>query len=81
MNKYTLLDYLAGSGSADATDVAGAFAVSYAAAAMALLRLTRQTLAVRYVDVDHRLYFYELTERGHARLAFFRRRRADPREI
>jgi DNA-binding MarR family transcriptional regulator len=72
MTKHDLLEHLADVGSADATDVAGAFDTAYAAAAMALLRLARQGLARRYVDVDRGLYFYELTERGHARLTFFR---------
>ena len=72
MTKHDLLEHLAEAGSADAMDVAGAFAMAYAAAAMALLRLARQGLVRRYVDVDRGLYFYELTERGHARLAFFR---------
>jgi len=39
---------------------------------MALLRLARQGLVHRYVDADDGRYFYELSERGHDRLAFFR---------
>jgi DNA-binding MarR family transcriptional regulator len=72
VTKHDLLDYLADVGGADALDVAGAFDVDYPAAAMALLRLARQGLVRRYVDSDQGLYVYELTERGHARLAFFR---------
>ena len=72
MTKHDLLEHLADGGQADATSVATTFGIGYAAAAMALLRLTRQNLAHRYLDPDDRLYFYELTERGHARLAFFR---------
>lgn len=53
-------------------DIANSFGITYAAAAMALLRLARQGLVHRYLDADDRLYFYELSERGHARLAFFR---------
>lgn len=72
MTKQDLLEYLAGAGRADAMDVASSFGVTYAAAAMALLRLVRQSLVHRYVDADDGLYFYQLSERGHARLAFFR---------
>jgi DNA-binding MarR family transcriptional regulator len=72
MTKQDLLEYLADAGRADAMDVASSFGVTYAAAAMALLRLGRQSLVHRYVDADDGLYFYQLSERGHARLAFFR---------
>ncbi len=73
MTKHDLLEHLAESGKADATDIADRFGITYPAAAMALLRLARQGLVHRYVDADDGLYFYELSERGHARLAFFRR--------
>jgi len=59
--------------SADATEIADRFGLTHAAAAMALLRLARQGLVHRYVDPDDGCYFYELSERGHARVAFFRR--------
>ncbi len=72
MTKHDLLEHLAESGRADAMDVANSFGLVYAAAAMALLRLARQGLVHRYVDADDGLYFYELSERGQARLAFFR---------
>jgi DNA-binding MarR family transcriptional regulator len=72
MTKHDLLEHLAVGGRADAMDVADSFGLTYAAAAMALLRLARQGLVHRYVDPDDGLYFYELSERGHARLAFFR---------
>lgn len=72
MTKHDLLEHLAEGGRADATEIAGSFGLTYAAAAMALLRLARQGLVHRYVDADDGLYFYELSERGHARLAFFR---------
>ena len=72
MTKHDLLEHLAESGRADATDIADSFSITYPAAAMALLRLARQGLVHRYVDPDDGLYFYELSERGHDRLAFFR---------
>ena len=72
MTKHDLLEHLAERGRADAMDIAAGFALTYAAAAMALLRLARQGLVHRYLDPDDGLYFYELSERGHARLAFFR---------
>jgi DNA-binding MarR family transcriptional regulator len=72
MSKHDLLEYLADVGQADAPHVATAFGLTASAAAMALLRLSRQGLVHRYVDADDGVYFYELSERGHARLAFFR---------
>jgi DNA-binding MarR family transcriptional regulator len=72
MTKHDLLEHLAESGRADATDIVDRFDITYPAAAMALLRLARQGLVHRYVDPDGSLYFYELSERGHDRLAFFR---------
>ena len=72
MTKHDLLEHLAKHGRADAMDIANRFAITYAAAAMALLRLARQGLVHRYLDPGDGLYFYELSERGHARLAFFR---------
>jgi DNA-binding MarR family transcriptional regulator len=72
MTKHDLLEHLAEADRADAMEVANTFGLSYAAAAMALLRLARQGLVHRYVGADDGLYFYELSERGHARLAFFR---------
>lgn len=75
MTKHEVLDYLADVGRADAMDIADAFSLTYPAAAMALLRLARQGLVYRYVDADDGRYFYELSERGHARLAFFRNHR------
>ena len=71
MTKHALLKHLAEVGSADAIDVAGTCGITYAAAAMALLRVSRQGLVHRYLDADDGHYFYELSERGHARLEFF----------
>jgi len=72
MTKPDVLEYIADAGRADAMDVANAFGITYAAAAMALLRLTWQGLVHRYLDPHDGLYFYELSERGQALLAFFR---------
>lgn len=71
MTKHALLEHLAEIESADAIDVADTFGITYAAAAMALLRLTRQGLLRRYIGADEGHYYYELSERGHARLEFF----------
>jgi len=71
MTKHNLLAYLAEIGEADAAEIANALGVPYATSAMALVRLVRQHLASRTVDPHRRLYVYELTHRGHARLAFF----------
>jgi predicted ArsR family transcriptional regulator len=71
MTKHALLEHLADMRSADAMDVADTFGITYAAAAMQLLRLTRQGLLHRYISADEGHYFYELSERGHARLEFF----------
>ena len=54
----------------DARETAVALGVSYSAAAMALLRLTRQGLAARYRDPESGLYWYELTAKGEARLDY-----------
>jgi hypothetical protein len=51
--------------------MASALDVPYATSAMAALRLVRQHLASRAVDPDRALYTYQLTDHGHARLAFF----------
>jgi len=71
MTKHALLEHLGEIESADAIDVADTFGITYAAAAMALLRLTRQGLLHGYIGADEGHYYYELSERGHARLEFF----------
>jgi DNA-binding MarR family transcriptional regulator len=71
MTKYALLACVADAGEADASEMANALGVSYATSAMALLRLVRQHLASRVVDPHRGLYIYQLTDHGHARLAFF----------
>ncbi len=71
MTKHDLLAYLADVDGADAAEIANALNVPYATSAMALLRLVRQHLASRVIDPDRGLYAYQLTDHGHARLAFF----------
>jgi len=71
MTKLDLLEFLAGAGSADATEVAKAFAAPYATAAMALLRLCRQGLVQRAVDPLSGTLWYRLTDRGWDRLRYF----------
>jgi DNA-binding MarR family transcriptional regulator len=46
MTKHDLLEHLAEGVSADATEIADRFGLTYAAAAMALLRLARQGLVL-----------------------------------
>ncbi len=72
MTKRELLEFLAESAEAGATEVAAAFGVPYPVAAMGLLRLARQGLASRYIDPERGTYWYSLSDRGHARLAYFR---------
>lgn len=71
MTKYALLARVCDAGEADAFEMANALGVSYATSAMALLRLVRQHLASRVVDPYRGRYIYQLTDHGHARLAFF----------
>jgi DNA-binding MarR family transcriptional regulator len=71
MTKRDVLVYLADVGEADAAEMASALGVPYATSAMAALRLVRQHLATRAVDPHRGLYVYQLTDHGHARLAFF----------
>lgn len=71
MTKPDLLGFLADHKSADAFEVARAFELPYPAAAMALLRLTRQGLVERRLDPESGLYWYALSAQGRARLAYF----------
>ena len=73
MEKWELLEHLGSVGNATAIDVADALGESYAAAAMALLRLARQGLATRSHVSDSAAYAYQLSPRGWERLEFFLR--------
>jgi len=70
MTKTQLLQELDEAEHPDAHDIAESLGMSYPAAAMALLRLVRQGLATRYRDPDCGLYWYELKEKGAARLDY-----------
>jgi hypothetical protein len=70
MTKRDVLVYLADVGEADAAEMASALGVPYATGAMAALRLVRQHFASRALDPHRGLYTYQLTDHGHARLAF-----------
>ncbi len=71
MDKQELLEYLDLNEYADAEDIANAMQMSYSATAMALMRLVRQDLAARHRDPDTKLYVYEITPKGEARLDYF----------
>ena len=72
MSKHDLLQCLAQLHDAEAAEVAEDLAVPYANAAMGLLRLARQGLAIRYEDPDTGLYRYALSAHGRGRLAYFK---------
>lgn len=71
MNKIELLEYLDSNKRKDAHEIADAMLMTYSATAMALLRLVRQDLATRYMDLDSQLNTYEITPKGEARLDYF----------
>ena len=71
LEKCELLEFLELHGDTEANDVAQAFALTYSAAAMALMRLVRQDLAARYRDPDTQHFVYETTPKGEARLDYF----------
>lgn len=71
MTKFEVLEFLAEHGDPDAHEVARAFDLPYAAAAMALLRLTRQGLVLRHIDPEDTAYVYALSDRGAERLVYF----------
>jgi DNA-binding MarR family transcriptional regulator len=71
MTKHDLLEYLDDVGQANAHQIARVFEMPYATAAMALLRLTRQGLAERYVEPESAVYCYALSHHGAERLAYF----------
>ena len=71
MTKRQLLTYLDEVRHADAEQVAEELEMDYAAAAMGLLRLTRQGLVERRIDPDRGMYWYRLSARGRARLEYF----------
>ena len=70
MTKHDLLSHLQTSAGADANDIASIFGLAYPAAAMALLRLARQGLALRLLDPETGTYWYRINRHGKARLAW-----------
>lgn len=79
MTKPDLLGFLADHKSADAFEVARAVELPCPAAAMALLRMTRQGLVERRLDPESRIYWYALSDHGRARLAYFENNRYSQR--
>ena len=73
MSKQEILEFLAQHEHGDAFDLAERFAVPYATAAMALLRLNRQGLVERRIDPVGSTYWYRLNTRGRSRLQYFAR--------
>ena len=71
MSKQALLKILANHEDLDAASMAHELGGTFAAAGMLLLRLTRQGLIQRALDPDDQLYFYSLTAKGRARLAYW----------
>lgn len=74
MSKSEILEYIYESEGADAFEVAEHLEIDYPAAAMALLRLSRQNLVARAIDPDSGIYWYELTTQGIQRLSYFKTR-------
>ena len=70
MTKQQLLTLLAQQGNLEAASVADELGGTHAAAGMLVLRLNRQGLIQRTFDPDDRVYFYSLTPKGRARLAY-----------
>lgn len=75
MTKIELLECLSRVGEANSAQVASALGFDYAAAAMALLRLSRQGHVSRALDPSDGLLWYALTDRGLDRLAYLKRQR------
>jgi DNA-binding MarR family transcriptional regulator len=70
MSKLDLLRLLARREDLDAASVAHELGGTRAAAGMLLLRHTRHGLIQRALDPDDRVLFYNVTEKGQARLAY-----------
>lgn len=69
--KQALLRLLACQPDLDARSVGHALQCSPEAAGMLLLRLSRHGLIQRTFDPEDRVYFYNLTAKGRARLAYW----------
>lgn len=71
MNKRQVLELLLATPNLDAATVAQHLACSAEAAGMSLLRLSRQHLVQRLFDPGDRLFYYQLTPKGRARLRYW----------
>jgi len=71
MSKQALLKILAVHEDLDAASVAHELGCTRAAAGMLVLRLTRHGLIQRAFDPDDRVFFYSVTSKGRARLAYW----------
>ena len=71
MNKRLVLDLLLATPDLDAAAVAQQLACSAEAAGMLLLRLSRQNLVQRLFDPEDRLFYYQISPKGGARLRYW----------
>ena len=71
MSKQALLKILVLHEDLDAASVAHELVCTRAAAGMLLVRLSRYGLIQRTFDPEDRVYFYSLTAKGRARLAYW----------
>ena len=74
MTKQQLLTLLVRHSDLAAASVADELGGTHAAAGMLVLRLNRQGLIQRTFDPDDGIYFYSLTPKGRARLAYLTQR-------
>ncbi len=79
MRKQDLLSILARHDDLDAASVAEGLGCTRAAAGMLVMRLARQGLIQRELDPEDRVYFYNLTAKGRARLAYWTQIEPKPR--
>lgn len=71
MIKRQVLELLLAAPALDAKTVAQRLACSAEAAGMLLLRLSRQNLLQRLFDPEDRLFYYQISPKGHARLRYW----------
>lgn len=79
MNKRQVLELLRATPDLDAAAVAQHLACSAEAAGMSLLRLSRQHLVQRLFDPVPRLFYYQLSSKGQARLDYWNAHRTQER--
>jgi DNA-binding MarR family transcriptional regulator len=71
MNKRQVLELLLATPDLDAATVAQHLVCSAEAAGMSLLRLSRQNLVQRLFDPGDRLFYYQISPKGRARLRYW----------